>query len=220
LPSQPLPSAGPTRSAPSGPRTTQKGQRRREAILAATLQVIAERGISGVTHRAVATAAAVPLAATTYYFASKDDLLEQALEQVATTEIDRLERRIAETRVEPFTREGLVDAFSIDALEMATPRRQMIVAIYELFLAAARRPRLRQIARRWNEAYVRLAEETLRNTGSRDPGRDAQLLIAVVDGLFVQQLAAPQPDFAGQVIAPLLSRLADLVVPEEGDAQP
>ena len=44
---------------------------RREAIVEATLRLIDRRGADAVTHRAVAAEAGVPLASTTYHFASK-----------------------------------------------------------------------------------------------------------------------------------------------------
>ena len=60
-------------------RMYQKGERRREDLLRATLRLIGARGADAVTHRAVAEEAGVPLSATTYYFASKEELLEQSL---------------------------------------------------------------------------------------------------------------------------------------------
>ena len=51
---------------------------RRERILQATLDTIAEHGIHAVTHRKIASCAGVPLGSMTYYFAGKDALLEEA----------------------------------------------------------------------------------------------------------------------------------------------
>src|ERR671912_2321759 len=73
-------------------RMYQKGERRRDEILQATLRVIGARGADAVTHRAVAEEAGVPLSATTYYFASKEELLEQTLLMAAREETARLER--------------------------------------------------------------------------------------------------------------------------------
>src|SRR5882757_8396515 len=56
-------------------------ERRIEEITEATERVIAARGIEGLTHRAVAEEAGVPLGATTYHFATKDDLIQAALQQ-------------------------------------------------------------------------------------------------------------------------------------------
>ena len=57
---------------------TDRGRARRTAILDAAIAVVARDGTGAVTHRAVAKLAKVPLAATTYYFASRDDLLREA----------------------------------------------------------------------------------------------------------------------------------------------
>lgn len=54
---------------------------RRERILQATLETIAEHGINAVTHRKIATCADVPLGSMTYYFSGIDALLEEALRQ-------------------------------------------------------------------------------------------------------------------------------------------
>jgi DNA-binding transcriptional regulator YbjK len=51
---------------------------RREKILQATLDTIAEHGIHAVTHRKIATCAGVPLGSMTYYFDGMEPLLEEA----------------------------------------------------------------------------------------------------------------------------------------------
>ena len=64
-----LPSAINIGSLGAGELTRQaRGERRHDAILEAALRVIAERGVSAVTHRAVAAEAAVPLYSTTNNF--------------------------------------------------------------------------------------------------------------------------------------------------------
>src|ERR1700741_333272 len=63
---------------------------RREKIANAAIAVVAERGVEGVTHRAVAAVADVPLGSTTYHFATLDDLLVVALHTAAERNIARL----------------------------------------------------------------------------------------------------------------------------------
>src|SRR5262245_32511112 len=53
---------------------------RREQILDATLRVIGDGGVDAVRHRRVAAAAGLPLGSITYYFASRDELLQAAFE--------------------------------------------------------------------------------------------------------------------------------------------
>ena len=63
-----------------------RGERRRQAILDATLTLVGRLGAGAITHRAVAEEAGVPLAATTYYFSSKSDLVREALTHAAETD--------------------------------------------------------------------------------------------------------------------------------------
>ncbi|HEV2875552.1 MAG TPA: TetR family transcriptional regulator, partial [Thermoleophilaceae bacterium] len=58
----------------------------------ATLSLIGERGPDAVTHRAVAERAGLPLSATTYWFASKEKLLQESLLVAAREETERIER--------------------------------------------------------------------------------------------------------------------------------
>ena len=56
---------------------------RREQIVAAALAVLARRGFEGATMREIATAAGASTGMVTYHFASKEDVLRAALEEVA-----------------------------------------------------------------------------------------------------------------------------------------
>ena len=55
-----------------------RGAARRDAIVEAAAALVVEAGPSTLTHRTIAQRADVPLAATTYYFASLDDLVGAA----------------------------------------------------------------------------------------------------------------------------------------------
>src|SRR5262245_49236743 len=80
---------------------------RREAILDAALALIAAKGVEAVTHRSVAAEAEVPLGSTTYYFASRDELVREAFRRYVTRELELLLQILAET--EPRDASGLVD---------------------------------------------------------------------------------------------------------------
>jgi len=58
-------------------------QARRDALAAATIEIVAEMGIGRTTHRAVAARAGLPLGATTYYFPTLDALITAALQKAA-----------------------------------------------------------------------------------------------------------------------------------------
>ena len=65
-------------------------ERVREAIVAATVRIVAREGIAAVTHRRVAAEARVSLSSTTWHFATKGDILKAALRWTADREVARI----------------------------------------------------------------------------------------------------------------------------------
>ena len=166
---------------------------RREVVLEATLRVIARSGVDAATHRAVAAEAGVALASTTYHFASKSDLVRQALELV----IERSTATVAAHAAPPGPDHPgeLVDRLVGLADALASDDRAPLTAQYELLLEAGRRAELRPLAERWNEAYLAgLAEMTTR-AGLPRPRLAAEVVSNVIEGGLLNQLALPQPGF-------------------------
>jgi DNA-binding transcriptional regulator YbjK len=184
-----------------------RGEARREPIIRAALALIGERGPDAVTHRAVAERARLPLSATTYWFESKEQLLQEAFMLAAREEVERIEAVVLE--LAPRELDGAAWAAAVAGalaadLE-ADPTRH--IAFTELVLEGTRRPWLREEVGRWEEAWLRLAELGLRAVGSADPSADARLVVGAITGLMLGQLASPQPDFEDQVFRPALERL-------------
>lgn len=185
----------------------QKGGQRREEILRATIRLIGERGADAVTHRAVAEEAGVPLSATTYYFASKEELLEQTLLLAAREETERLERLVLDIAPLSLSVEEWAAAVGgqIAGDVAADPAKH--VALFELGLEATRRDPLRAELQRWQDAHLRLAEVGCRSIGSDQPEIDARVIVATLTGLMLQQLAGGRADFETAVMRPTLERL-------------
>jgi DNA-binding transcriptional regulator YbjK len=193
-----------------------RGAARREALLQAVLEVVASAGPEAVTHRRVAQVAGLPLASTTYWFSSKDELLAAALEHAAERDIARLRAAAAALAEVPAgERRRLIDglvAAIIDPLEreLATCRGSLI-ASYSLWLEAARRPGLRAIARRWTEAYREVAADLLQRAGDRRSGADAEILIGAADGLLMAALAGGERGERDE-LGPRLRRLIEALL--------
>jgi len=184
---------------------------RREQILDATLRVIGRSGRQAVTHRAVAEEAGVPLGSTTYYFDSRDDLLQQALEHVAASEVVRYGELGDELRRVKSPRE-LADRL-IDELVAAARDRIAYIAEYELWLEAGRRPELREAAQSWCDAEQRAVAGAMEGLGSSDPRADASLVVAALDGLGERVLAREEdPAAAAKELRPELRRLIERLV--------
>ncbi len=187
-----------------------RGAARREALLQATLQIVADTGADAVTHRRVAAVAGLPLASTTYYFESKDELLTAALQLAAERDIERLQTLAERLRSEPPNPEQAVAAIADSAdPEGADPAdgRRSLLASYTLLLEAARRPALRALTRRWTDTYLTTTAELLERAGSADPRAHAQLLLAATDGLLLLQLSTGEPSDP----RPQLRRLASIL---------
>ena len=155
-----------------------RGEARRDAILRATLEVIAAHGTDGVTHRAVAARAGVPLSATTYWFSSRDDLLEETLRFAARAEVERFEGLVVELATAQLSVSEWAQAMAAALAGELGAHRTRHLALYELGLEAARRPALRPEAAQVRATHLRLAEMGARAVGSDDPSADAPIIVA------------------------------------------
>jgi TetR/AcrR family transcriptional regulator, regulator of biofilm formation and stress response len=184
---------------------------RREQILEAALRIIGREGRQAVTHRAVAEEAGVPLGSTTYYFDSRDDLLRQALEYVAASEVERYGELAGELR-RVKTAEELADSL-LDGLVASAEDRIAYIAEYEIWLEAGRRPELREAAEAWCDASQRSVAEAMESLGSEDPPTDASLVVATIDGIGERILARrDDPAKAANAFRPQLRRLIERLV--------
>ena len=206
-------------STPNG--TRPRGAARREALLDAVLQVVADEGVDAVTHRRVADVAGLPLASTTYWFESKEHLLTAALERAAERDIERLQAFIREDPTgagDPLERAVGAILDPIEDAAKAPPSgaadnptyssRSLLLATYALMLEAARRPALREVTKRWTDAYWEALSPLFAAAGSRDPRSHAELILAAADGLLVTQLATGDESD----LAPRLRQLAEALV--------
>lgn len=164
-------------------------QRRREAILRAAIEIVAESGPGAATHRAVAARAGLPPATTSYFFASIDDLLVEATRHFTAEQALTYEALAAE----------LVDAPASEfaarfAAALMGADRTIELAQVEAYLHAARNPAVRPAAADVMAAFERSTVASLTAAGVADPHRHARNLMAYVDGFILQHLADPRPD--------------------------
>jgi DNA-binding transcriptional regulator YbjK len=182
-----------------------RGAARREALLEAVLEIMAEVGAEAVTHRRVAEQAQLPLASTTYWFDSKEDLLTAALELAAERDVARL-HELADQLRERDPVEAVL-ATVLDPVDEPSSRASLL-ASYALLLEAARRPALQELARRWTDAYLETIGELLDRAGSARPREDARLILSAADGLLLEQLTAGD----AEDLRPALGRLVHILI--------
>ena len=156
-----------------------RSRQRRDELLDAAIELFAEGGSRMVTHRAVARRAGLPPATTTYYFASIEELLREALAahiQQWTTTLAAL------TDVDLGLKIGLDDA--TDLVSHVFAERSPDVAARELsiFLAATRDPALRDSATESLRELERLVVRVLARLGVEGAEPLAASIIAVIAG--------------------------------------
>jgi DNA-binding transcriptional regulator YbjK len=156
---------------------------RRDRIAAAAIEVVAEHGVPGLTHRAVAAAAGVPVGSTTYHFATLDDLLSVALHDASQRNIVQIQQWA----------DGLAPGADFAAELAALVRLQLdsrhgaTTAAYDLYVAALHHPGLRSASAAWDEALAEIF-------GAHTDPELGRVLAALFAGLVLQaSLADPRP---------------------------
>ena len=167
-----------------------RSRRRRDALLRATIELLGESGAKSVTHRAVAERAGVPLASTTYYFASVEQLIEEALKL-------HVAERVAELQALAGVALGAAGASPQDIAErlaevLAAAPTPILVAQYQLYLEAGRNPALQPPVAEALAAFEGLAAAVLRALGAREPEPTAEAFVALLDGFALHRLARPR----------------------------
>lgn len=168
---------------------TPKGERRRYALVSAAADLLCEGGFDAVRHRAVARRAGLPLASTTYYFSSLDDLIAKAVEYVGTLETQALQDRVAtlsrRRRGAESTADILVDLLVGDSRERVT---EQLISRYERLIACARQPGLRDIQRRILTHRTDAVIEVVERCGRSVRAELLTALVCAVDGAVVAAL--------------------------------
>jgi DNA-binding transcriptional regulator YbjK len=170
---------------------------RRERILDAALDVIAEHGAIKVTYRKIAEAAGVPLGSLTYYFDDMQDLLTAAFTRLAESVSSRYGALLDAARTPEEARAAVVEI--ICGKVWGTDRNLLLS--YELYAFAARRPAVREVMRSW----MRASRESLAR--HFDP-LTARALDALVEGFSIHNSVDTRPtDRAG--VAAVVDAIAD-----------
>lgn len=160
---------------------------RRDALLDAAILLIGEKGLGSVTHRAVAAQAGLPPSTTSYFFASIDELVVEAMRRVAdliTAQIQSVTELVAATDPEPSAAVDTMVEILLGEPEVAT------LAQFETYLQAARQPELRVEVARVLDAFEELATATFERLGAKLPKAGARAVVALADGFALHRLGA------------------------------
>lgn len=163
----------------------------REALLAATVAVVAERGLHGLTLRAVAEVAGVNNTLISHHFGTKEALLHEAVAWATARAIRLSDLSATET---------IDGSFARALVELVANEPQLQIFQYEFVLEARRRPDLRDEAVALYEGYIAALELALARHGHANTKPLARAVFAALDGLVLQQLTVADADVVREAI--------------------
>ena len=169
----------------------QRGVRTEEAILRATLRLLARRGISGTSLDLLAEEVGVAKSSIIWHFGSKEELLlrvaERVFEEVAHGPVQKI---LALPTLEE--RDAATWRFFSQSLRERPELRRVL--LYLIFETAEGRPelraRLRQLYRKIRDLFEAGMRGVVSDAGQRR--RLAIIPVAAFDGLFLQWLLDPE----------------------------
>lgn len=155
---------------------------RRERIIAAALETIAENGVSEATLRRVAAAADVPLGSITYHFSGREELLFEAFSRFAGEMVVELETTLSQARTPQQVRNAIVEHIC----GPAWAARRNLLLTYELYAYSSRRKGSTQVWRSW---VARVRTILLRHFDKRT----ADAIDALIEGYIIHRSIDEQP---------------------------
>ncbi|MEW9551371.1 TetR/AcrR family transcriptional regulator [Nonomuraea sp. NPDC050783] len=179
--------------------------RRSDLVADTAIALLAERGMRGLTHRAVDEAAGLPPGSTSNLARTRAALLELTLARLTELEAAVLAPALEAETLDRAAAPGLLAR----ALHAQLQDRARTLARYELALEATRRPELRAIYDRAGRRFRDPAVALLAALGSAAPSRHARQLVAFGEGLMFDAIAGagttPTLDELGQAVDDLLA---------------
>jgi DNA-binding transcriptional regulator YbjK len=174
---------------------------RRALIADAAISTLARDGMRGLTHRAVDRTAGLPEGSASYYFRTRQALLQATVERLAElTSTDMLasaamvnSAAVADGAAVPPPPGHELNAFGALAAALVeswlTAGRERQLARYELSLEATRRPELRQTLVTTGAAIRAVIAGRFAAAGVPEPHQRAADFAAFIDGLLFDQIA-------------------------------
>jgi DNA-binding transcriptional regulator YbjK len=167
---------------PAPPRT------RPEIIGDTAIALLAERGMRGLTHRAVDEAAGLAPGSTSNHARTRVALLETAFARLVQLEASAMAAVLGEGAI-PTDREQFGDLLAETLHVTLTERREQSLARFELALEATRRPELREIYDSSGAAFRDPAKMLLIGLGAPEPDRQGRAVVAWCEGVLFDSLA-------------------------------
>ncbi|MDY4379933.1 hypothetical protein SOV92_19285 [Pectobacterium brasiliense] len=163
-------------------------------LVDASLSIMLAKGIQGVSHRAVAAKAGVPLGSTTYYFRDLDTLLIASIERL--TQRRRMEMDAWSADISSL--DELITRLAELIITRLTHDRVETTLSYELYFLALRHPTFSF----YSEASTQVLRDTIRRFADEPTTR---ALTVLVDGFVIEGLLSARPPMFRDLLSAMSS---------------
>ena len=178
--------------------------RRRQALIKATIAVIARHGASGTTVERVARRARVSVGLMNFHFESKERLFRETFRHLSQEYEEVWQKNLSVAAVDPLARLKTMVETNFDR-RIFTPEK---LAVWFTFWSDAQlRGRYRAAATRVERRYIKAIEVEVAALlhGSRSAADIARPLMAMIDGFWLQSLLYPRGFVRREAIATCLA---------------
>lgn len=192
-----------------------RGAQRRTALIKAAAELLLDHGLAALSHRAVAAHAALPLASTTYYFASADELQDEALHYIAQGWVARASEVV---NALPDNLDACQAVQAVVRIVGADAPSERMLLVYERYLESGRNKRLRPVVLDSNARLEELVRQVLLRADLPTDEATVRLVLAVADGAAVAALA--EGTLPITAVGESLSQLLSLLRSSTGEVSP
>jgi len=180
---------------------------RRVQILDAAIDILADTGVGGLTHRQVDDRASLPPGTTSNYFRTRQALLEATASRTVDLHWDRVE--ILRAGIGSLTRDGLKALLNRMLSNPEEQFRRYTLARFELFMEGTRRPELLPFLKDLQAAAVKSATLIIEAAGFTPTAQQMDELSRLLNGYAFSKLTIPTDDDTAELIDRLLRAFFD-----------
>ncbi|MCB8883702.1 TetR/AcrR family transcriptional regulator [Acidisoma cellulosilytica] len=197
----------------TAPRASRKARETREKLIEGALLALCEDGVTGITTRKIAERAGVQLGTLHYHFENKDMLLLAVLDMLGARLARTLRLGVAGSRnLDECIQRALLTDWNATEENFAIQLVQ-----YELTLYALRTKGAAWMAQRQYNDYIKAHNDVFAphapgndQTTAENVQRLSQLVMAGIDGIILQELAAPDLARSRSAVRALISAMQAL----------
>lgn len=186
--------------------------RRRDEIAAAAVDVLADKGLRGLTHRAVDAAAGLGQGAVNYHAPNRSALLHLALGHIFAQYFEVAASTFGDlVRLESSTVDVVVTKIA-DFVERATsgPAADRVIARHIMLGEAQHDSEIRGLFDLQRAAFVAFAEGLVEAIEPGGPPATAEMLVVMIEGLLQRQVLVGTP-----LPRPVVETMVRALLPDE-----